>query len=34
MVELGDATILLDEQIVSPSSSNRIHRIVARKTDL
>jgi SAM-dependent methyltransferase len=32
--ELADAAILLDEQIVSPSSSNRIHRIVARKTGL
>jgi len=31
--ELSQAAILLDEKIVSPSSGNRIHRIVARKGD-
>ncbi len=29
--QLGDATILLDEAVVSASSGKRIHRIVARK---
>ena len=34
MGELSDATILRDEEIVSPSSRNRIHRVVACKAVL
>jgi hypothetical protein len=29
--ELGDATILLDEAVISASSGKEIHRVVARK---
>ena len=28
---LSDATVLLDEQLVSPSSARKIHRLVARR---
>ena len=31
LAELPDATLLLNEQVVSASSGKKIHRIVARK---